>query len=85
MSTKRSLKRHPDSQRAIDELKQRILAKYPTATFHLSSNPDEPGALDLLTYVDSDDPDLVLDCVMDRILEMQFDEGIPIHVVPMRR
>ena len=34
--------------------------------------------------VDIDDPDEVADLVMDRMLQFQLDEDIPIYVIPIR-
>jgi len=34
--------------------------------------------------VDVDDPDEVLDTVIERVVQFQIDEQLPIHVVPIR-
>jgi len=33
---------------------------------------------------DVDDPETILDLVIDRVLELQVDERLPIHVIPLR-
>ncbi len=71
-------------EHALDELQTAIVARYPTATFEVSSGSDDPGSIHLVTTVDIDDPDEVGDLVIDRLIELQVDEGLPIHVVPVR-
>jgi hypothetical protein len=34
--------------------------------------------------VDVDDADAVLDIVIDRVMELQIEEGLPVHVIPLR-
>jgi hypothetical protein len=69
---------------AIDELEALILSRYPSATFTVGPAADEPGAVHIIATVDLDDPDEVADLVMDRMLELQIDEGLPLHVIPIR-
>jgi hypothetical protein len=68
---------------AVDELQQMILARYRTATFQVSRSQDDPRAVHLTTIVDLDDPGEVLDLVIDRVIDFQVDEDIPVHVIPM--
>jgi transcriptional regulator of met regulon len=72
------------TQRAVNELKATILQHYPTAAFELSYGQDHPENIHLNTVVDVDDPFDVLDKVIDRVVDLQVDEGIPLHVIPMR-
>ena len=72
------------TQAALDELRQAISAHYPSATFEVGADPDEPTSVLLWTTVDVDDPDEVLDHVMERLLELQVDERVPVHVIPIR-
>jgi len=67
---------------AIDELKARVLAKYPTATFRVGVRA-EP-AFHLYVSVDLEDDEQLIDLVIDRVLELQVEEGIPLHVIPLR-
>lgn len=71
-------------QGAIDELKALIQERYPQASFSLSRSAEEPSTLHLNTTVDVDDPDEILDVVMDRVLSLQDDAGLPVHVIPLR-
>src|SRR4028118_548954 len=69
---------------AVTELQGTISRRYPSARFSLSHSEDEPTSLELTAVVDVDDPDEVLDAVIDRVVEFQVDEPLPIHVVPIR-
>lgn len=71
-------------QRAISELQETILQQYPATTFEIGRDPDEPGSINMFAIVDVDDPDVVGDLVIDRVLELTVEEGIPVHVVPVR-
>jgi len=33
--------------------------------------------------IDVDDPDEVVDLVIDRMLELQLDDGIPVYLIPI--
>ena len=71
-------------QAAARELKEAILDKYPTATFRLSRAADAWRSWNLWTMVDVEDLDDVSDLVTERALNMRVEDGIPIHVVPIR-
>jgi hypothetical protein len=45
---------------------------------------DDPASIHLITTVDVDDPDEVGDLVIDRVVELQVEERIPLHVIPVR-
>ena len=83
MSAERISATDPRMARAITELQERIHAHYPTATFEVEAGEDPDGVY-LTAVVDLDDPDEVLDAVMDRLLELEIDEGLPLYVVPAR-
>lgn len=72
------------TRRAVSELQGMITKQYPTTTFELSHPEDEPASIELTALVDVDDPDEVLEKVIDRVIELQVEENIPIHVVPIR-
>ena len=76
----------PDNRlrEAIAELQATISRQYPDARFTVSHPEDEPAGLELTAIVDVDDPDEVLDIVIERVIELQIDAGLPIHVVPIR-
>jgi hypothetical protein len=71
-------------QDAVRELSALITQRYPTAS--ISVGPAEQGqdVTHITAVLDLDDPDEVADLVMDRMLELQLDEGIPIYVIPIR-
>ena len=69
--------------RAVAELQWLIKQQHPSATFDVTLGEDPDGTY-IWTTVDTDDPDTVLDSVVDRLLELQIDEGLPVHVIPIR-
>jgi hypothetical protein len=72
------------TQRAVQELEETIRRHDPMATFELTCGEDDPASIHLITTVDVDDPDEVGDLVIDRVVELQVDEAIPLHVIPVR-
>jgi hypothetical protein len=74
----------PGVRAALDELQALIQRHYPGATFRVTRGRDDPQAIHLVTTVDVDDLDAVLDVVVNRMMELQIDEGLPIFVIPMR-
>jgi len=72
------------TQTAVAELEGMISQVYPTATFRVRRGIDDPESIHLVTTVDVEDTDAVLDAVVDRVMELQIDEGLPIHVIPVR-
>ena len=71
-------------QGALDELRGLIRAHYPQARFSVARGHDEPKNVHLITTVDLEDADEVLDLVIDRVVELQVEERIPVHVIPVR-
>jgi hypothetical protein len=71
-------------QTAIDEIRRTILQRYPTAQFAVERGHDEPENVHLVTTLDLDDPDEVIDLVLDRLLELQVEERIPLYLIPVR-
>jgi hypothetical protein len=72
------------TQQAIHELQSIITARYPTTTFELVQSPDDQAILHLLAVADVEDPDEVGDLVVERVVSLQVEEGIPLHVIPLR-
>jgi hypothetical protein len=72
------------TRQAIEELQTAITTRYPTTTFELALSPDDPDSLLLLATADVDDPDEVGDLVLDRVVSLIADEGIYVHVIPLR-
>jgi hypothetical protein len=84
MTTERSPELTPRMQRALSELQAVIQRRYPTTTFAVGLGEDDPEAVHLVATVDLDDPDEVLDLVIERVLELQLEEELPLHVIPVR-
>lgn len=74
----------PRAEHALEELRALVRQRYPTARFVISRGEDDPQSIHLLAEVDVDDPDEVLNVVIDRVVELQVDEQLPIHVIPLR-
>ena len=71
-------------QSALEELRGLILRHYPDARFEISRGIDDPEAVHLVAAVDADDLDDVVDLVIERMMEIQIEEGLPIFVIPTR-
>ncbi len=67
---------------ALAELQGIIQARYPAATF-VTFRGEDPDGMYLEATVDIDDPDDVVDLVIDRLVELGDDE-IPVHVIPVQ-
>lgn len=67
---------------AVRELAALISARYPATTFKVGPGEDPPGTY-VLASVDVPDDEDVLDLMVDRLLEMQVDEGLPVYVIPL--
>lgn len=74
----------PQMQSAVDELRDTVQGRYPDARFRITRGQDDPDSVHLVATVDVDDPDEVVDLVIDRVLEFQLDRGLPVHVIPIR-
>lgn len=72
------------TQAALDELQGLIAQRYPLATFEVAYATDEPDNIHLTAIVDVDDTDTVLDLIIDRVVELQVEARIPVHVIPIR-
>jgi hypothetical protein len=73
----------PAMEKAVNELKGRIAARFPQASFVVEEGFD-PKGIYLVTTVDIADTDEVIDVIGDRLVELQVDEGLPIYVTPLR-
>ena len=71
-------------QQAVVELQQLIQARYPDAVFEVGPGGDDPEGTYITAIVDLDDPDEVMDLVIERLLTFQIEERLPIQVVPIR-
>jgi hypothetical protein len=72
------------TRRALTELQDTIIERYPATTFEVSQGADDPSSIHLIAIVDAYDPDEVGELVLDRVIDLQVDDGIPIHVIPIR-
>ena len=68
---------------AMDTLQETIRSHYPAATFSLLQGEDPEGTY-LQVTVDVEDTDEVVDIFIDRLLQLQIDEGLPVYVIPVR-
>ena len=68
---------------AVDELQALILAKFLSTTFDVG-DPDDPEGVYMRAIVDVDDTDEVTEVIIDRLVDLQVDEGLPIYVVTVR-
>jgi hypothetical protein len=73
----------PRLEKAVEELKGRIIARFPQASFVVEEGFD-PQGIYLVATVDITDTDEVIDIVGDRLVELQVDEGLPVYVTPLR-
>ena len=72
------------TRQTIHELQDTITARYPTTSFGLERSPEDPASIHLLAVADVDDLDEVGDLVVERVVALQVDEGISLHVIPLR-
>jgi hypothetical protein len=84
MSAERLNSPDPRQQAALDELRGRILQRYPDAQFEVTGGIDDPNAIHLVATVDVEDTEDVVDLVIDRMMELQIEQGLPIFVIPVR-
>ncbi|MFG3228244.1 hypothetical protein ACGF07_26155 [Kitasatospora sp. NPDC048194] len=68
---------------AIKELQDTILVRYPDALFEVDEG-EEADNVNLYVTVDLVDTDPVLDLVIDRVMDLQLHQQVPIHVRPRR-
>lgn len=71
----------PELQSAIDELKGMIADRFPDAVFEVRQRYDPPR-ISLDATVDIDDTDEVIEIVIDRLIDLQVYQGLPIYVAP---
>jgi len=72
----------PRSRRALNDLQEMILKRYPEAWLDVAPG-DDPEGIYLRATVDIDDVEQILDVVRDRLFEIQVDEGLPIYLIPL--
>lgn len=70
-------------QAAVTELQELIRAHYPTATFTVGE-AENPDGVYMRAIVDVDDTDEVTEVFIDRMIDLQVEDGLPLYVVPVR-
>jgi hypothetical protein len=83
MRTEQAPRLSPRMQQAVDELTGLVRTHYPEATFRVSRSPEDRRGIHLLATVDVEDTDTVMDIVVDRVVELQVEQHLPIHVIPL--
>jgi hypothetical protein len=71
-------------QRAIAEVQARIKAAYPEAEFTVAIG-DDPAGIYIDAYTEAPDGFCVLDLVSDRLVDLNVDDGLPLHVIPLSK
>jgi hypothetical protein len=73
---------NPRMKEAIEEMKAVILGRYPGTTFTLYEG-EEPQGIYLIATVDREDMGEVADLFIDREVELQVEENLPLFVIPV--
>ena len=68
---------------ALAEMRERIACRYPETRFAIEEGEEPPGIY-LIATVDVEDMGEVVDLFIDRLVDLQIDEGLPIFVIPVR-
>jgi hypothetical protein len=84
MNAPSTLTLEPKMQAAVDEIEALILQHYPTAQFSVGRDPEGSKAIHLTAIMDLDEPDEVLDLVLDRTVDLLVEDDLPIYVIPVR-
>src|SRR5436190_19158756 len=84
MSVEQAIDVAPRMHEALEELKDLVRQRYPDATFRVALSPENPETVLLKPVVDVADRDEIMDVVIDRLVELQSDEQLPLFVVPVR-
>jgi hypothetical protein len=83
MTPERLIPVTPRLEEAIVELRELIAQHYPDATFTVSEGED-PDGIYLTATIDVEDMGEVVDVFLDRMVDLQVEEGLPIYVVAVR-
>jgi hypothetical protein len=73
----------PRMQAAIAELQELIRAHHPSVTFTVGEAWDPDGVY-VRAIVDVDDSDEITELFIDRMIDLQVEDGLPLYVVPVR-
>jgi hypothetical protein len=83
MSHERVSLHDPRIQAAITELTGLIRDGFPSATFAVGEGEDPDGVYVTAT-VDVEDTDEVVDVFINRMVDLQVKDGLPVYVIPVR-
>ena len=72
------------TEAALAELRKLIREAYPDAHFAVRRGVDEPESFESVATIDIENRDDLLDLIIDRVMAFQIEDGIPIHVIPLR-
>lgn len=84
MKREREPKLSARMESAIEELKGLIRQHYPDATFKITRSPENKNTILLKPVVDVEDRDEIMDVVIDRMMELQIEEKLPLFVIAVR-
>jgi hypothetical protein len=73
----------PEMKAAIAEMTQLISAGFPEAAFSVEYGEDPVGFY-LITTIDLDDLEEVNDYFIDRLADLQVEDGLRLYVIPTR-
>ncbi len=68
-------------QAAIADMQQLIRDRYSTSTFEIEPGED-PGTTWIWARVDVDDPDEVVNLIIEPLLALEIDQGVFLDVIP---
>lgn len=84
MKSERELRLRQRMQAAVEDLQGLLKQRYPEVTSVVRRRPEDSRSVHLRATVDVPDTTAVVDIVLNRVLEYQFDCGLPIHVIPVQ-
>jgi hypothetical protein len=73
----------PRIEAAVTELRALIANRFPDTTFDVFER-DDPAGVRLRAVVDIEDTDAVMDLVMDKLYEIQVEQGLPVYVLAVQ-
>ncbi len=73
----------PQIRQALADLRDLISERYPAATFNVERGED-PEGIYLVATVDVEDTDEVAALYTERLLDLQVEGELPVHVLPIR-
>jgi hypothetical protein len=83
MSAERLTGGGPRLEPVIAALRQRVTVRYPDARFEVFEGEDPRGTY-LRAVIDVEDTDEVVDLVIDRLLDLQVEDRLPLYFVASR-